>query len=60
MINLYEFMFMTYIVRLWNHIRICSWNQPALSNSGKVSCPRKHQVPFSQSFSESGSRSGSS
>jgi len=23
-----------------NHARICSWNQPVLSNEGKVSCSR--------------------
>ena len=26
-----------------NHARICSWNQPVLSNKGKVSCSRKQQ-----------------
>ena len=27
-------------IRLWNHARICSWNQPALSNESKVSWSR--------------------
>ena len=26
------------VVRLWNHARICSWNQPAIRNKGKVFC----------------------
>ena len=30
-----------FLVWLWNHARICSWNQPVLSNKGKVSCSRK-------------------
>ena len=28
---------------MWNHARICSWNQPVLSNMGKVSWSRKQQ-----------------
>ena len=31
------------LVRLWNHARIRSWNQPVLSNKGKVSCLRKQR-----------------
>ena len=27
----------------WNHARICSWNQPVLSNEGEVSGSRKQQ-----------------
>ena len=26
-----------------NHVWNCSWNQPVLSNKGKVSCPRKQR-----------------
>ena len=29
-----------------NHARIRSWNQPVLSNKGKVSCSRKQQGPL--------------
>jgi len=29
-----------------NHARIHSWNQPLLSNEGKVSCSRKQQGPL--------------
>ena len=28
---------------LWNHAQIHSWNQPVLSNEGKVSCSRTQQ-----------------
>ena len=34
------------LVWLWNHPRICSWNQPVLSNKGKVSCSRKQRGPL--------------
>ena len=33
------------IVRLWNYARIHSWNQPVLSNKGKVSGWRKQRGP---------------
>ena len=33
-------------IRLWNHARIRSWNQPVLSNNGKVSCSRKQRGPL--------------
>ena len=33
-------------VRLWYHARIHSWNQPVLSNKGKVSCSRKQRGPL--------------
>jgi len=26
-----------------NHAQICSWNQPVLSNEGKVSCSRTYR-----------------
>ena len=29
------------LVRLWDHARIRSWNQPVLNNKGEVSCSRK-------------------
>ena len=29
-----------------NHARIRSWNEPVLSNEGKVSCSRKQQKPL--------------
>ena len=29
-----------------NHEQICSWNQPVLSNKGKVACSRKQWEPF--------------
>jgi len=29
-----------------NHAQIRSWNQPVLSNEGKVSCPRKQRGPL--------------
>ena len=29
-----------------NHARICSWNQPVLSNKSKVSCSRKQRGPL--------------
>ena len=29
-----------------DHARISSWNQPVLSNEGKVSCSRKQQGPL--------------
>jgi len=29
-----------------NHARIRSWNQPVLSNEGKVSCSRKQREPL--------------
>jgi len=29
-----------------NHARIRSWNQPVLSNEGKVSCSRKQRGPL--------------
>ena len=35
-----------YLVRLWNHVRICSWHQPELSNKGKVSCSRTQRGPL--------------
>ena len=31
------------LVWLWNHAWIHSWNQPVLSNKGKVSCSRKQR-----------------
>ena len=31
-----------------NHASICSWNQSALSNEGKVSCSGKQQEPLIQ------------
>jgi len=34
------------LVQLRNHTRICSWNQPVLSNKGKVSCSRKQRGPL--------------
>ena len=35
-----------YLVRLWNHVRICSWHRPELSNKGKVSCSRTQRGPL--------------
>ena len=35
-----------FLVRLWNHARVCSWNQPVLSNRGNVSCSMKQRVPL--------------
>ena len=35
-----------FLVRLWNHARVCSWNQPVLSNRGTVSCSMKQRVPL--------------
>jgi len=29
-----------------NYAHICSWNQPVLSNEGKVSCSRKQRMPL--------------
>jgi len=29
-----------------NHAQICSWNQPVLSNEGKISCSRKQLEPL--------------
>ena len=34
------------LVWLWNHARIRSWNQPVLSNKGKVYCSRKQRGPL--------------
>ena len=34
------------LVRLWNHARIRSWNQPVVSNKSKVSCSRKQRCPL--------------
>ena len=31
------------LVQLWNHARSRSWNQPILSNDGKVSCSLKQR-----------------
>ena len=33
-------------VLLWNHAQIRSWNQPVLSNKGKVSCSMKQRGPL--------------
>ena len=35
-----------YLVWLWIHSRIRSWNQPVLSKKGKVSCSRKQRGPL--------------
>ena len=35
-----------YLVRLWNHTRIRSWNQPVLSNNENISCSRKQREPL--------------
>ena len=35
-----------FLVWLWNHARIRSWNQPVLSNKRKVSCSRKQRGPL--------------
>ena len=35
-----------FLVWLWNHARIRSWNQPVPSNKGKVSCSRKQLGPL--------------
>ena len=35
-----------YLVRLWNHARIRSWNQPVISNKGKISSSRKQRGPL--------------
>ena len=32
------------LVLLWYHDRICTWNQPVLSNKGKISCSRKQPL----------------
>jgi len=29
-----------------NHAQICSWNQPVLSNDGRVYCLRKQREPL--------------
>ena len=34
------------LVRLWTHARIRSWNQPVLSNKGKVSCSMIQRGPL--------------
>ena len=35
-----------FLVWLWNYARILSWNQPVLSNKGKVSCSKKQRGPL--------------
>ena len=44
--SLFHIMPSIYFLWLWNRTQICSWNQPALSNDGKVSCSRKQCEPL--------------
>jgi len=49
-LSVYSFILVWVWSKQWydyvNQVRICSWNQPLLSNEGKYSCSMKQPVPL--------------